>query len=113
MRTIPHDLSDLHFAPVVLAIDARVAELSRLGLGELADRIAVETNRPDWSREVRVAGLLEAITNNIDTHRWAISWKERGIQLAHEEHCIVLGVPASFAEYLSGVDRVADGGVRV
>ena len=40
MATRPHDLTDLYLAPVVLTVDARIAELGRLDQAKLAYKIA-------------------------------------------------------------------------
>lgn len=36
MATRPHDITDLYLAPVVLAVDAKIAELGRLDQQGLA-----------------------------------------------------------------------------
>ena len=40
MATRPHDLTDLYLAPVVLTVDARIAELGRLDRDRLAYKVA-------------------------------------------------------------------------
>lgn len=103
MRNLPHDVSDLYLAPVVLAIDAKLDALATLEPRALAQRIAIESNAPAWSREDREKGLLVAIQHLIDCRGWTVTWDQRGLRLSHAEHTVVLGLPASFAEYLSGV----------
>ncbi len=102
MTTLPHGVADLYMAPVVIALDARIDELSKLDRHQLEDRVALESNRPDWSREDRQFGLLDTISHLIECHNWLLSWDERGVRLTHGEYGIVLGVPKSFFEY---VDR--------
>jgi hypothetical protein len=103
VRNLPHDVSDLYLAPVVLAIDAKLDDLATLEPRALAQRVAVESNAPAWSREDREKGLLAAIQHLIDCRGWTVTWDQRGLRLSHADHTVVLGVPASFAEYLSGV----------
>lgn len=102
MAVVPHDLTDLYLAPVVLGIDARIEEYSRLSADELAFQIALEGDRSDWTRELRQAGLLQAVSRSVETHDWEISMDSRGIRLTHGEHTMVLGVPDTFEVYLSG-----------
>jgi hypothetical protein len=108
---MPHDISDLHLAPVVLAIDARITELAELDLESLALRVALEGDCPEWSRHDRERGLLESARHFIDCRGWVLSWDPRGIRLSHDEHSVVLGVPPTFVDYLSGArparDRIA------
>jgi len=100
MTTVPHGVSDLYMAPVVIAIDARIEQLGKLDLAQLEERVALDSNRPDWSREDRVRGLLESIRHLIDCHRWLLSWNNRGVRLTHGDYSIVLGVPETFFEYV-------------
>jgi len=102
VRNLPHDVPDLYLAPVVLSIDAKLDDLATLGPRALAQRVALETNLPDWSREDRERALLESIQHLIDCRGWTATWDPRGLRLSHADHCLVLGVPANLAEYLSG-----------
>lgn len=104
MRNLPHDVSDLYLAPVVLAIDAKLDDLATLEAHTLAQRVAIESNLPDWSRENRERALLESILHFIDSRGWTVSWDPRGLRLSHAEHSVVLGVPANMAQYLAGVE---------
>ena len=104
MRNLPHDVPDLYLAPVVLAIDAKLDDLSTLEPRALAQRIAIESNAPAWSREDREKGLLVAIAHFVDCRGWTMTWDPRGLRLSHDERTVVLGVPASFADYLSGAE---------
>lgn len=103
MPNLPHDVSDLYLAPVVLAIDAKLDDLSTLEPHAVAQRVAVESNRPDWSRDDREQALLESIRHFIDCRGWTMTWDPRGLRLRHGEHTVVLGVPANLADYLSGI----------
>jgi hypothetical protein len=102
MTTLPHDITDLHLAPVVLALDARIEELGALDLKRLRFEVALESDMADWNREMRESGLLTAVQHMIDCHGWQLSWDPRGIRMTHGEHRLVLGVPATFVEFLSG-----------
>jgi hypothetical protein len=102
MAAIPHDIADLYLAPVLLGIDARIEEYSRLDADELAFQIALEGDRADWTLEFREAGLLQAVSRFVETHDWELSMDSRGIRLTHGEHTVVLGIPDTFEAYLSG-----------
>jgi hypothetical protein len=103
---LPHDVSDLYLAPVILSIDAKLDELGTLDAHALAQRVAIESNRPDWSREEREQALLVSIQHFVDCRGWEMTWDPRGLRLTHAEHTVVLGVPANLAEYLSGAAAV-------
>lgn len=107
MTARPHDLADLYLSPVVLAVDARIEELGRLGKDQLDYEVALESDLPDFNRSMREESLLRAITHLIDRHGWEFSWDPRGLRLSHDEHALVLGIPAVFAEYLEGSPRAA------
>lgn len=100
MTTLPHGVADLYLAPVVIALDQRIDELGKLGARQLADRVALESNRPDWSREDRQFGLLATVEHLIEVHNWHLSWDDRGVRLTHGDYSIVLGVPPTFYEYV-------------
>ena len=101
MTTRPHDITDLYLAPVVLAVDARIAELGRLDRNALAYEVALESDSPDFTRAMREQALIRTITHMIDQHAWEFSWDERGLRLTHDAHTFVLGVPAVFRDYLA------------
>jgi hypothetical protein len=101
MASLPHDVADLNLAPVALAIDARIEELSRLDAEELALRIGMESDQPAWTREFRELGLVTTVGYLIDTHGWELSIDQRGIKLSHHDHSVVLGVPDTFTAYLA------------
>lgn len=103
MTTRPHDITDLYLAPVVLAVDARIAELGRLDLNGLTYEVALESDSPDFTRTMREEALIRTITHMLDQHAWEFSWDERGLRLTHAAHTFVLGIPAVFRDYLAGV----------
>lgn len=102
MPNLPHDVSDLYLAPVVLAVDAKLDDLAALESHALSQRIAVESNLPDWSREDRERALIESVQHFVDCRGWTMTWDPRGLRLSHAEHTLVLGVSANLVDYLSG-----------
>lgn len=102
MAVMPHDLTDLRLAPLVLALDERIEELSRLDREALSYRVALEGDRSALTPELREAGLLQAIRSRIDTYDWEMSMDPRGVRLTHGRHSFVLGVPETFRDYLAG-----------
>jgi hypothetical protein len=102
VSTIPHDLTDLHLAPLLLALDARLSELGLLDGEELVLRVAIESDRPDRTAEMRRAALLESVQHFIDLRGWNLAWDPRGLCVAHGRHRIVLGVPSTFHDYIDG-----------
>lgn len=102
MPNLPHDVSDLYLAPVVLAIDAKLDDLAPLEPRALAQRVAIESNLPDWSREDRERALLDSVQHFIDCRGWTVAWDDRGLRLRHDDHTLVLGVPANVVAYLAG-----------
>jgi hypothetical protein len=105
MATRPHDLTDLYLAPVALAVDARIEELSQLDRDRLTYEVALESDSPDFTRQLREEALIRTVTHLIDTHDWEFSWDPRGLRLTHEAHTFVLGVPALFLEYLENSSK--------
>jgi hypothetical protein len=99
MAEIPHDIDDLRLAPVLLHLDERLSELGCFDLAELAERIALTTNLPDWDEKWRRDALLEALGRDLDLGGWALSWDPRGLRVSHGLHHVVLGVPASLQDY--------------
>jgi hypothetical protein len=100
MVTRPHDIPDLYLAPVALAVDARIEELGHLAKDQLAYQVALESDEPDFTRQLREEALIRTITHLLDTHDWQFSWDPRGLRLTHEAHTFVLGIPAVFLGYL-------------
>jgi hypothetical protein len=101
MTRRPHDPTDLYLAPVALAVDARLDELAGLTRAELAERVALETNREAHSAEAARHALVDEVTYLIELHGWEVSWDPRGIRLSHDEYSLVLGAPAVFAEFVA------------
>jgi hypothetical protein len=100
MPTRPHDITDLYLAPVALAVDARITELGCLDKEQLVYEVALESDSPDFTRQMREDALIRAVTHLTDTHDWEVSWDPRGLRLTHDTHTFVLGIPAVFVEYL-------------
>jgi hypothetical protein len=101
VSTLPHDIPDLYLSPVVLALDARIQELASLDLPHLREEVALVSDMADWTRDMRETALLRAVGYLIDCHGWDLAWDQRGIRLTHRHRHIVLGVPVTFAEFLS------------
>jgi hypothetical protein len=108
MATLPHDITDLHLAPLLLSLDRRLEEMGSLTSAELRSQVAVISDQPDWTRELRSAALLVAVGRFLDGHGWTLAHHPRGLQVSHDERCVVLGVPANFEEYLTGAPTVTD-----
>jgi hypothetical protein len=102
MTELPHDIADLYLAPVALGVDARIAEMGALTDEKLRVRVAIESDEPDWSADLRKDALLRAVSHLVDLHGWSLSLDERGIRLAHGKHSFVLGAPTNFGRYLEG-----------
>jgi hypothetical protein len=102
MAAVPHDITDLYLAPVVMAVGARIEELGRLDKGGLAYEVALESDSPDFTPRMRQEAMIRAITHLIDSHGWEFRWDPRGLRLTHGAHTFVLGIPAAFREYLDG-----------
>jgi hypothetical protein len=102
MTALPHGPSDMFLAPVVLALDARIAELGSLTARELRDRVVHEAELADFSTKLRREGLLKAVRRHVDCHGWELFWDPRGIRVVHGHNELVLGVPATFGRYVTG-----------
>jgi hypothetical protein len=109
MPVLPHDTADLYLAPLLLVLDQRLEELSRLELDQLHAHVGLVSDQPDWTREIRELALLEAIRHTIDFHAWELSWHPRGLLVSHGKHRVVLGVPNTFGEYLDGAHQRRSG----
>jgi hypothetical protein len=92
----------LYLAPVLLAVDARIEELGKLDRDALAYEVALESNSPDITRQMREEGLIRTVTHLLDTHHWECSLDPRGLRMTHDAHTFVLGIPAVFLDYLDG-----------
>ena len=100
MPARPHDISDLYLAPVALEVDARIEELGRLDKERLSYEVALESDSPDFTQQMREQALIRTVTHLIETHNWGFSWDPRGLRMTHDAHTLVLGIPAVFVEYL-------------
>jgi hypothetical protein len=100
MATRPHDVTDLYLAPVVLAVDARIEELSQLDKDQLAHKVAFQSDSQDYTPGMREKALIRTVTYLVDGHGWEFGWDPRGLRLTHDAHTFVLGIPAVFLEYL-------------
>jgi hypothetical protein len=102
MSDRPHDVTDLYLAPVLLAVDARIEELGRLDRAGLAYEVALESDLPDMTRQLREEALIRAITHLADTHHWTFGWDPRGLRMTHDAHTFVLGLPPALLDFLAG-----------
>lgn len=100
MSDRPHDVTDLYLAPVLLTVDARLEELGQLDKRRLAYEVALESDLPDITRQMREEALMRAITHLTDTHHWTFSWDPRGLRMRHDAHTFVLGLPAALLDFL-------------
>jgi hypothetical protein len=103
MAALPRDLSELHLAPVVLSVDARLEELDQLSLEDLIVVVEGVDDRPVVYRAFREQALITAIEESTESHGWTFAWDPRGLRMTHNERSLVLGVPPSLMSYLSGV----------
>lgn len=100
MANRPHDGSDLFLAPVALQIDARLDELATLDDEALKFRVALEGNVDLANADLVAEGVVNACTNGIDLHHWQASIDARGLRLTHDDHSLVLGMPANLHSLL-------------
>jgi hypothetical protein len=105
MSTLPHDLTDLYLAPVLLAVQARIEELGALPLPDLAIRIGLDSDLADWTPTMRDDALLRTVGHLLDLHDWQLSWDRYGLKVSHDTHSVVLGVPKTFADFRVGLAR--------
>jgi hypothetical protein len=101
MTSAPHDLTDLHLAPVVLALDARIEALAELSPDELNVAVEGVADNPISYQALREEALITAILQSTDCHGWTATWDVRGLRLIHDRRSLVLGVPASFTHYVA------------
>jgi hypothetical protein len=101
MTLAPHDLTDLHLAPVTLALDARIEALAELSEDGLIQAVEGVTDDPIVFRTQREEALITAIVQSIDCHSWTATWDVRGLRLTHDGRSLVLGAPASFNHYVA------------
>ena len=96
----PQNLSDLYLAPVALAVDSRLEELGALTPVELVERVALSSDEPDSTTELRQDGLIRAVGHLLELHEWELSWEARGIGISHASHRLVLGIPESLRRFV-------------
>ena len=99
MPTLPHDVTDLYLAPIVLALDERLEELGALTDDQLRRRIAVDADESDWVDAPTAEQVLRTIAFVLDLRGWELAWHARGIALSHGRYHIVLGAPANLTRY--------------
>ena len=102
MTLIPHDISDVMLAPVVLHVDGRLDEFGRMTSHTLRQHIAVLADLPDQTRALREASLLRALAHHEDLHGWELGLDDRGVRLTHGTHGFTLGLPIAVRDYLDG-----------
>lgn len=102
MTLIPHDVPDVLLAPVVLHIDARLAEFGAMPGPQLRHEIGVMSDLPDRTRPLREAALLRALEHFQDLHGWTLNLDERGVRLTHATHTLTLGLPPAVRDFLDG-----------
>jgi hypothetical protein len=96
----PHDVSDLLLAPLALRLDQELENLAGLTAGELHFRVCLATDRDPHDADQRRRLLLEMLGRFLETHDWSLSWGERGLVLTHDDHRLVLGIPANVRAYV-------------
>ena len=72
MTAHPHNISDLHLAPLALALDNRIDELGALSPANLAHQVALLGDKPERTRQLRETGLLSTISRTIELHDWQL-----------------------------------------
>lgn len=100
MTKRPHDVTDLYLAPVALGLDAELESLAGLSPDALTREIALRTDHEPSTGDERRVALLAAISHLVETHGWRLAWSERGVEMSHDDHRLVLGVPASVRDYV-------------
>jgi hypothetical protein len=100
MIVLPHDTTDVLLAPVALALDQQLQQLTDLTQLEIRHLVALCTDREPSGVEGRRELLLATISRDLDTHDWTLSWDMRGLKLEHETRRLVLGLPASVRVFL-------------
>jgi hypothetical protein len=106
MRELPHDADDLRLAPMILHLEDRLTELGGLDPIEMRYRVGLDSDLPDWDEERRREALLRTVERGIELGGWKLSWDPRGLRVSHGTHHVVLGVPVSMTDYLTGAVTV-------
>lgn len=107
MALLPHDVTDLALAPVVLAVDAELEALSGMTRRQIELRVTYETSREPRTPEERRDAVLEVVLRIVDLHGWHATWGDRGVRLDHGANAVTIGVPDSVWSYISGAIRSA------
>jgi len=102
MPHLPHDISDLYLAPVLLELEDQLEELGSLDAEQLRFSVGLTSASTSDDLEDRKAGLLRAILDAVDLRGWEATWDVRGLRLTHSSHTFVLGLPPNFAVFLAG-----------
>lgn len=102
MTPLPHDITDLALAPVLVTLDSQLESFVGLEPEEIAFRITLETNRQPRDSEQRAQAALETVTRFVDLHGWQVGWTPRGLCVNHDAHRVTLAVPEELRTYLSG-----------
>lgn len=100
MATLPHDLTDLALAPLVLQLDRQLASYSALSTEEIHRHVGLEAGGPPTHAQERRDHVLGALTSHVDTRGWALTWTTRGLRLHHDARSVTLGIPPSLTDYL-------------
>jgi hypothetical protein len=109
MRELPRDVDDLRLAPIVLQLEDRLTELGLLGPADLAYRVGLDSDLPDWDEDRRRSALLVSVARGIELGGWVLEWDPRGLRMTHGTHHVVLGLPAAMTDYLVGAVLLPNG----
>lgn len=102
MTLLPHDVTDVLLAPVVLHVDERLEQYGKMTRGQLREEVAVLADMPDRTRPQRQAALLRALSHHHELHGWTLNLDDRGVRLTHAGRSITLGLPLVVCDYLDG-----------
>ena len=100
MTLRPHDVDDLHLAPVALHLDAELEQRAERSDEDIQFEVTLATNGAPISADERRASMLATLSHRQDLHGWGLEWCDRGLRLTHEGHSLVLGIPATVRTYL-------------
>lgn len=103
MTLLPHDVTDVLLAPVVLQVDQRLTQYRDMTRPQLRQEVALLADMPDRTRPQREASVLRALEHHQDLHGWTLNLDDRGIRLTHGDHSVTLGVPLVVRDYIDGL----------
>jgi len=103
MTLLPHDVTDVALAPVLLHIDERLEKYGAMTRPQLREEIALLVDMPDRTRAQREAALLRALEQHADLHGWTLNLDARGIRVSHGDHAVTLGVPLLVRDFVDGL----------